>query len=202
MVTKKTTVISHSACQHGTQWINASNWSCWPQQIQKREHLYKIFQEISTALGNLRDTSELLQKNHQKHKGVWQTQAEHGLSFSWSTDRIPFYRRLFPLFIWATAADVKCAQLTIKVEEVIVLVQAWSAFCCCHRNQVLIQILPLVILPHMMTVSDIKRHSAGGARCVLFQPGPQAWADRKTVILWLACSVFPRHHYHKYIKQL
>lgn len=167
----------------------------------KREHLYKIFQETSTALGNLKDTFELLQKNHWKHKGVWQTQAEHGLSFSWSTDRIPFCRRLLLLFIWATTVDVRCAQLTVKVEEVIVLVQAWSAFCCCHRDQVLIQILPLVILPHVMAVSDIKRHSAGGAGCVLFQPGPQARADRK-ITPWWACSVFPRHHYHKYIKHI
>lgn len=80
--------------------------------------------------------------------------------------------------------DVKRAQLTVKVEEVIVLVQAWSAFCCCHRDQVLIQVLPLVILPHVMAVSNIKRHSAGGTRCVLFQPGPQAGADRKTATLW------------------
>lgn len=36
MVTEKDTRISHSAWQHGTQWINGRNWSCWPQQIQKK----------------------------------------------------------------------------------------------------------------------------------------------------------------------
>lgn len=89
-------------------------------------------------------------------------------------NRIHSCARLFPPFIWATAEDVKCAQLTIEVEEMIVLVQAWSAFCYCHRAQVLLQIFPLVILPHVMAVSDIKRHSAGWARCILFEPGPQA----------------------------
>jgi len=110
------------------------------------------------------------------------------------------YRRLFPLLFWSVASDVRSAQLTIEVEEVIVLVQAWSAFCYCHGDQVLIQILPLVILPHMMAVSDIKRHSAGWARCVLFEPGPQARAKRNTVTLWWVCSNFPRHHYHEYLK--
>jgi len=89
-------------------------------------------------------------------------------------DRTPFYGRLFPPLIWAAASAVQPAQLTIKVEEVIVLVQAWSAFCYCHGDQVLLQVFPLVILPHVLAVSDVKRHSAGRARCILFQPGPQA----------------------------
>lgn len=101
MVTEKDTRISHSAWQHGTQWINGRNWSCWPQQIQKKGAL------VQNLLRNLHSSGKpqrciwaLAKKNHQKHSSVWQTQAEHGLSFSWSTERIPFYRRLLPFCLF------------------------------------------------------------------------------------------------------
>lgn len=60
------------------------------------------------------------------------------------------------------------------MEEVIVLVQVRSAFSYCHSSQVFIHVLPLVTLPCTMVVSDIQRHSAGGAGSVLFKPGAQA----------------------------
>lgn len=101
MVTEKDTRISHSAWQHGTQWINGRNWSCWPQQIQKKGAL------VQNLLRNLHSSGKpqrciwaLAKKNHQKHSSVWQTQAEHSLSFSWSTERIPFYRRLLPFCLF------------------------------------------------------------------------------------------------------
>lgn len=73
---------------------------------------------------------------------------------------------------------MKAKEPTVKVEEVVVLVQVRPAFGGCHRGQVFLQVLPLVVLSGLMVVGDVQRHPAGGAGSVLFQPGAQAGADK------------------------
>lgn len=64
-------------------------------------------------------------------------------------------------------------RLTIKVEEVIVLVDVWPGLCSCPSRHVLIQRLPLALLSLSHAFTDVQRHTARGTGRVLLQPGAQ-----------------------------
>lgn len=65
-----------------------------------------------------------------------------------------------------------CTTLTIKVEEVIMLVDVWSGICSSsYWAHVLLQTSALLLAPHLASVpADVQRRAAGGTRGVLFQP--------------------------------
>lgn len=73
---------------------------------------------------------------------------------------------------------VSC-ELTIKVEEVIVLVDMWSSICWrpCWAHVVLQPPAALLLVPRLASVpADIQHFTTGRARRVLFQPRTQAGA--------------------------
>lgn len=73
-----------------------------------------------------------------------------------------------------------CTTLTIKVEEVIMLVDVWSGICSSsYWAHVLLQTRALLLAPHLASVpADVQGCAAGGTRGVLFQPWSQTWTEK------------------------
>lgn len=83
-----------------------------------------------------------------------------------------------------------CTTLTVKVEEVIMLVDVWpgvgGSSCWAH---VLLQTSTLLLAPHLASISaDVQGCAAGGTRGVLFQPRPQTWTGKPQIHASSYCS--------------
>lgn len=91
--------------------------------------------------------------------------------------------------IWILREYVK-KRLTIKVEEVVMLVKVRSGLCSRSSSYVIIQRLPLALLSLPPTFINVQWHTARGTGSVLLQPRAQTGTEHKPLTVRLTFKYY------------